>query len=207
MQSITHTPNSTLKIFADLREDIAEFQRHQAEQAAKWKKVLNEISSLSRIDWEESRSHTNKCIDILLRRGWFISNWHTPLTAVVHTANLVVEGAVESCDNRMAEHFSSLVPTIEKEIGQKFPTRYAILKEAFEAHVQGKYNLSIPVILAQADGIGIDTFGVSPYSRRKDSTDSLRRWIEVNLHAWEKDSPYLWVIADLLPINCSLKAT
>jgi hypothetical protein len=192
-----------LQQLSNLRKKLFEFGQAQAQQAAKWKKTLEAISALARIDWDAARKRTNECTDILVHRGWFISNWHTPLAALGQLARWVEDGEGETSDNWLADHFSTLLPTIAKEIERKFPHRYIVLSDAFEAHKQGKYNLSVPVILSQADGVGLEIFGVSPYSRKRENTELLRRWLEDNL-MWENDSPYLWMIAELLPINRSI---
>ncbi|HKI83818.1 MAG TPA: hypothetical protein VKA63_05715, partial [Candidatus Krumholzibacteria bacterium] len=58
------------------------------------------------------------------------------------------------------------IDSLLDEICDKFPSREAPLREALDAHRAGKYFLSTPVILIQADGICQDVLGVQLYSRR-----------------------------------------
>jgi hypothetical protein len=54
---------------------------------------------------------------------------------------------------------------IETLLCQLFSHRAGPLKQAFEAHRGENYYVSIPVFLAQADGISHELFGKSVYSR------------------------------------------
>ena len=54
---------------------------------------------------------------------------------------------------RVEEFFVSRTSTIEKSLARNYPERKHILRDAFEAHEQGKFNLSVPVFLTQADGM------------------------------------------------------
>jgi hypothetical protein len=68
----------------------------------------------------------------------------------------------------MIEHYRATLNEIQKEAEDEFPNRRIILKKAFNAHRHGDYELSIPVMLAQADGIGEEIFGkdISPSSQQ-----------------------------------------
>ncbi len=182
---------------------MLEFQQAQARQAAKRKEALAEIAAFAAIDWDAARKRMHERTDILLRRGWFISGWHTPLAVLGQLASWVENSEGDTTDEWLADHFSELLPTIAEEIKLKFPHRYPVLADAFEAHKQGKFSLSVPVILSQADGVGLDIFGVSPYSRKRENTALLRRWLDDNL-TWEKEPSYFRMIAELLRINRSI---
>lgn len=200
MQANSFPSESQSEIIAKLKNEISAFQQEQVLQAAKWRAELNELRAISKIDQEESQKRTDECINILLQRGWFISDWHTALVHVVDKALWVEQGDGTKCDVWFTEHFSNLVPTIAAEIKSKFPDRFAVINDALEAHEQGKYNLSVPTLLAQADGLGHDIFGVSPYSRKNANTLLLQQWLESHLTWWD-DSPYRRSIVNPLPIN------
>jgi len=60
---------------------------------------------------------------------------------------------------------------IKEQLYTRYPNRKNVLESAFNAHDRGEYNLSIPVFLAQADGIGTQLLsGISPFSRKTSST-------------------------------------
>lgn len=69
----------------------------------------------------------------------------------------------------MSAHFAEIRQDIENDMTERFPERRRILQKAFKAHDVGDYELSVPVFLAQADGIAKKNFGRSILSRKKRS--------------------------------------
>ncbi|MBE7493773.1 MAG: hypothetical protein HS117_02390 [Verrucomicrobiaceae bacterium] len=202
MSAKSFPSESQSEIIAKLRNEMLMFQKEQALQAAKWKAALHELTSVSRLDQEAVQKRTDECINILIQRGWFISGWHTALVDVVDKALWLEQDQGNKCDAWFTEHFSKLAPTISAQIKSKFPDRSPVINDALEAHEQGKYNLSVPTLLAQADGLGHDIFGVSPYSRKPANTLLLEQWLESHL-TWWNNSPYRRSIVGPLPINKS----
>lgn len=66
----------------------------------------------------------------------------------------------------MVAHLRSSQTLIEVDLAKHHPKRAKLLQGALRAHDEGKYDLSIPVLLAQADGICAEVTGVQAYSRR-----------------------------------------
>ena len=60
--------------------------------------------------------------------------------------------------NAIGSYFRERIDSIERDLSGAYPRRSQILHDAFEAHRTGKYTLSIPVFLSQADGIWYDQF-------------------------------------------------
>lgn len=56
------------------------------------------------------------------------------------------------------------LPEIITNCEELFPDRYRILKDSFNAHNEKRYCLSIPTLLAQADGIFKELFGKEFYT-------------------------------------------
>lgn len=63
------------------------------------------------------------------------------------------EGSAQEAENSLVEYFESRVDGIEESIVGRFPHRKGVVSAAFSAHQRGDYVLSIPVLLAQTDGI------------------------------------------------------
>lgn len=57
--------------------------------------------------------------------------------------------------------FRDRLDDIEAKLVSEFPSRSAILREAFDAHRQGKFTLSVPAFLTQVDGFFYDRCGES----------------------------------------------
>ena len=83
---------------------------------------------------------------------------------------------------------------IRQTLVAQFPHRGSILQEAFDAHWAGRYNSSVLLFLAQADGICHDAIGKSVFSSRTiekadDLADHVRKGILRELFKvlmWEK---------------------
>ena len=53
----------------------------------------------------------------------------------------------------LKDFFRERLDVIEEKLIDSYPHRGHLFRQAFEAHREGKYGLSVPVFLAQADGI------------------------------------------------------
>ena len=100
-----------------------------------------------------------KAIITLANHGWYLDP-DMPITASTEFAQALDEGKIEEVTKVLTEYFREKI-YIEERIEGHCPRRMHILREAFNAHREGKYNLSIPVFLAQADGIWWDEFSKS----------------------------------------------
>ena len=74
-----------------------------------------------------------------------------------------------TADDLMSEKTRDKLEDIEADLCAAFPLRSPILREAFEAHRQARFNLSVPVLIAQADGIWHDRCKKSPFTSHRKS--------------------------------------
>ena len=74
-----------------------------------------------------------------------------------------------TADDLMSEKTRDKLDDIEADLCTAFPSRSPILREAFEAHRQARFNLSVPVLIAQADGIWHDRCKKSVFTSRRKS--------------------------------------
>lgn len=58
----------------------------------------------------------------------------------------------------LQSHVRSHINEIQHEACEKWPNRASIINDAFDAHIKTTYTLSVPVLLAQADGICHEIF-------------------------------------------------
>ena len=94
--------------------------------------------------------------------GWF-PDPEMPWNAPIQLVKELDRGKPHLVLEALSEHFQERVDDVESEIGTLYPSRKHILVEAFEAHREGKYNLAIPVFLAQSDGFWHDQFQKSVF--------------------------------------------
>lgn len=95
----------------------------------------------------------------MARHGWFpdlevpfgqIKLWADDLDSDPERAH--------KANQELCDRFRDLLDSIENKLRSEFPDRSEILGDAFQAHRQGKYNLSVPVFLTQIDGLFYDRY-------------------------------------------------
>lgn len=84
--------------------------------------------------------------------GWYI-NYHFVPVKIVKAAGLINETSTEELDQFMMDEINLNLTKIAEKLIARHPTRKMVLEAGFRAHRMGEYYLSIPVFLAQADGI------------------------------------------------------
>lgn len=121
----------------------------------------------------------------LATAGWYLDP-EMSLTDIVHFKEDLENGTVEEVNDELVEHFQSSLDRIETSLCEDHPNRAHLIKEAFEAHREGKYSLSIPALFAQADGICLDLTGyqiftgngLSRFAKRIDPETLERAYLE-----------------------------
>lgn len=88
----------------------------------------------------------------LAEYGWYLDP-ELPVGAAAELARALREEEPDRVSEELAHHFQGRVDEIEATLAASFPSRENVLSDAFEAHREGKFNLSIPVFIAQADGM------------------------------------------------------
>jgi hypothetical protein len=118
------------------------------EVRASWAPYLDSLSE----HLETIPPRLQRMLIALGNAGWFLD----PKLSLPELWSL--EAALESgdfvaVDAALDGHFDHRREPILEMLLERHPSRTRILKSAFEAHARGEYELSIPVLLAQADGI------------------------------------------------------
>lgn len=97
--------------------------------------------------------------------GWFI-NWETELN-LPDQINLAKKGDGEGLNKYMINHLKNDWDEIVKHIITFCPERREILQTAFDLHHKGIYIASIPLFLAQSDGICAHVLGKQLFAREE----------------------------------------
>lgn len=127
------------------------------------------------------------------KRGWYI-NPQTP--ASMRSAILAGEKAL---DCYMVEHLEEDWSVIITSILSSHPHRHEILKCAFQLHTEGHYIASIPLMLAQVDGICAQALSAHFF------TDHEARGYKLSEISESTDS-YLSILLELLGLRTQLSA-
>jgi hypothetical protein len=112
----------------------------------------------------------------MVEHGWFFNPTMDAAT-FFYLADLVNSKKGEELDRKMSDYFRGQLAAIETDLIAKNPDRGRILSEAFEAQRGNKYVLSIPVFLAQIDGISKELLGAE-YFRYAESKNSPAKLIQ-----------------------------
>lgn len=118
------------KLFDEQQEQFAEYQR----------RLNNKISEKYR-----------KALQRLGEEGWFLDP-EMPALQLREIECLFDEHPDEIAEG-LSDFFRTRLDDIERVLVDSYPCRGHLLQQAFEAHREEKYGLSIPVFLTQADGI------------------------------------------------------
>jgi hypothetical protein len=95
------------------------------------------------------------------RLGWYL-NGETSITV----KSMVLKGQTE-LDSYMIESLRADWPMLTKSILSAHPERGPILECAFQLHTEGRYIASVPLFLAQADGICAQIIGAHLFTDSK----------------------------------------
>ncbi|QQL44055.1 hypothetical protein [Sulfuriroseicoccus oceanibius] len=182
----------------ELREQFEEFGRRMRE----WNAELNESFTQIAEGFQRIQKAFPEDIRVLSQNGWFISFWHTPITGLTPVAHLFSNGDAEQGHEAMCRHFSDVLDGVEEDLVKRNPRRAEILTKAFRAHRDQDYELSVPVFLAQADGIASEMLGVSVYTRHSSKRKKMAEAIE-QLDPKGLEDPMLRLVIGDLPITAS----
>lgn len=96
--------------------------------------------------------HTQAALLTMGNHGWFF-DLEMPLPFLWELENVLNEGDIKEAEAALVDYFRENLQSIENRFTVKFPHRAKIINSAFNAHKRGEYELSIPIFLAQTDGI------------------------------------------------------
>lgn len=108
--------------------------------------------------WLRYPARVKENLVALAEAGWYLDP-EMDLTDIVNFKEDLENGTVEEVNDELALHFLSSLDRIEEALCTDHPARAHLIKEAFAAHREGRYSLSIPALFAQADGICHDLTG------------------------------------------------
>jgi hypothetical protein len=111
----------------------------------------------------------DKLRQYLADRGWYIAGILYP-GQMAKLSQAIEQNSENEIEEFLKEHVRRLMSEVEKDICKAWPIRAPLLKDAFEAHKSKKYSLSIPVLLAQVDGICYDSLKSFLFTKPKAKT-------------------------------------
>ncbi len=152
-----------LKRFAEVAEKLGPILKTYLDQVERIYKELPERQRAS--------------LEIMAKDGWY-PDLEGGYVDIFKIAELLHSGNVETAREHLCKHFDFRAEEMKAGLEDWFPERAEVLSEAVDAHLNGKYALSVPVFLAQADGICQQRFGVQLYSKQRNGIPKLATTIE-----------------------------
>jgi hypothetical protein len=144
-----------------MADAIAPFLKQAAVQQAALQPVLTQIARA----FEDLPPRQKHALEVLLGDGWYLDPVLT-FPQVLQVSQLIRDGKHDQARATLCAHFDSRIERLQRHLAERFPARKRLLRAAFRAHQTEDYALSIPVLLAQADGICVELMGVQLYARR-----------------------------------------
>ncbi|MFC1619758.1 hypothetical protein ACFL45_07410 [Candidatus Neomarinimicrobiota bacterium] len=102
---------------------------------------------------------TRQTLVALEEHGWYFDP-DTPLPQLWILASALEETDIRQVEAAFVKHYRDRALHMQQDLITLFPPRKMILEQAFQAHGQREYTLSVPVLLAQADGICHELIGL-----------------------------------------------
>jgi hypothetical protein len=109
---------------------------------------------------------TRVALEALAKKGWYMDlDW--PMPSLFEVSKALENGDVEEAEAALVEYYRSKVDEIDARLQDLFPNRRRILAKAFDAHRSGDYELSVPVLLVQADGVCAELIAIQLFNKQQ----------------------------------------
>ena len=135
---------------------------------------------------------------VLAAAGWF-PDLHMYAREQHALVTRLRSGQSRLVDRLLIEWYEERLGKISSEISSMFPGRAKAIRSGSWAHRRKRYYLSVPVFLAQSEGICAEILGASPFTRR-DGRPKTAAVVEGSGHLW---SALLVPLTMCLPISAS----
>lgn len=161
------------------------------ERFAEHQKEIAEVIDRSPDDTRQAQAY-------LAKRSWFVSLGLVPLSKIGWIARLSEAGKHDEVEDFIQDYVREIIPRVKETVSRLFPDRTSILMQAFEAHDADRFAVSIPTMLAQADGIFFEILDRLFYGNEESELEKTRRQIleklrEVGKEANSSSFAYLMV--------------
>lgn len=148
------------------------------------KKFLDNWPSAFKEDWVK-----------VARYGWYL-NWETPIDIVS-----VVNNGQEALDAYMLSHLRDDWNGLTSRIVELCPERFTVFKAAFKLHEENNYIASIPLFLAQSDGICAQYLGAFLFAEHDKRIEKVKEISEIN------SDIFLASLLDILTVKTQIGAS
>lgn len=166
LASVAKVPDAVWAIASTLRDFQSPFEKYAEQIRSLPKRVKENLLALA-------------------EAGWYLDA-EMPMADLIHFKEELASSDPEEVNAALASYFRDALDRIEATLTKEHSDRIELLRDAFAAHREKKYNLSIPLLFAQADGVCLDLTGyplfanggLTKYVRRIDPETLERAYLE-----------------------------
>lgn len=146
-------------------------------------KLVADFGPLAKIDWAEAVRQVNElpakskvAMTAAARKGWFFG-WNDSLQSVLELVEKIEAAGEHGIDQLLAQYYRDQLEALTHELVANHPHRAPAIRAAVNAHMtlgNDGYYLSIPVFIAQADGLLTEITKVSSAMTRAKGEPTLQ---------------------------------
>jgi hypothetical protein len=180
--------------------DLSSYALQAAEMGKAIERAIFPAFKMLQQAFRDLPPRTQRALLLLAEHGWYL-DLDMPMPEIWELEEALAKGEVNEAEEALCEYLEKRIPEIEKSISEKFPHRAHLIRAAFGAHRREEYILSIPVLLAQTDGICKDVMDQYLF-RSRDKKPRTAKYVE----RWAADSfraALLSPLTQTLPISAS----
>jgi hypothetical protein len=147
------------------------------------KKLTPSIVALAQIDWAAAKrrlddlpTKSKEAMVLASSKGWFFG-WHESLGELMALVEKLAVTELSHVDEFMGQYYRNNLEVLTHELVERHPNRASVIKAAVRAHRElgtDGYFLSVPVFIAQADGLLTEIAGVESATMKAKNTRELR---------------------------------
>lgn len=117
-----------------------------------------------------AEERTRNALKTMAQHGWFLDpDWIGG--SETYVGDLFAGKPAEEVDRFLSEQIDGNLDQCLEGLVKDFPHRARFFRSSFAAHERGEYELSIPVLLMQADGICEELLGVQLQARDRNTNE------------------------------------
>ncbi|MBI4248985.1 MAG: hypothetical protein HY611_05735 [Elusimicrobia bacterium] len=146
---------------------------------------------------------TRKALLVFGKHGWF-PDLEMATLGLWELEKALIAGDTAEAEKALIVYYREKSANIVENTGVRFPKRAKILGAAFAAHGRGEYELSIPVFLAQADGIFKELFGIQLWKIRSENK-IVEAIIQRTCPDDEVRAAFFYPLMQMLPISATTR--
>lgn len=155
--------------FKNIANDVRAFQKQYVAVISPAVEALEKLSDFA----GKVPDITREVVNVMGNHGWFMG-LDAPFVGQMAIASALKNGDYAGVDKALSAYYKTVAPKLLVKLQARHPSRNEIWRVAFKAHFRGEYILSIPVFLAQADGLWQDGVGRQLYKKNKGSKNKLK---------------------------------